>query len=67
MFRNRHGYPSFTRISNTDFHPDPLTHAPWTSTMFFTGSAIAGTVMLIKRRMLAAEAKRKNLNVMAIP
>jgi hypothetical protein len=35
--------------------------------MFFTGSATAGTVMLIKRRVLAAEAKRKKLNVMAIP
>jgi hypothetical protein len=35
--------------------------------MFFTGWANAGAVMAIRRRVLAAEAKRKTLNVMGIP
>src|ERR1700688_3156295 len=60
-------YPSFTRSSYTGFHPDPFTHAPWTSTMFFAGSAIAGTVMVIKKRVLTVEARRKKLNLMTIP
>jgi hypothetical protein len=35
--------------------------------MFFVGSANAGTVMAIRRRVLAAEARRKMLKVMTIP
>src|ERR1044072_3695044 len=50
--------PSLVRISYTGFQPDASTQAPWTRTMFLTGSAARAGTIAETRKSAATVAKQ---------
>ena len=65
MLLGRHPEEPDVRISYTGFHPDASTHAPCTSTMFLTGSALEGGAA--ETRESAATRAKNALNFVMLP
>src|SRR6476620_7322278 len=58
--------PCLVRISYTGLHPDASTQAPCTSTMFLTGSAIAGALAETRESTVATASNPLSF-VMSLP